>query len=172
MNVGPITNGTLAISLDNIESGQFRLECNRFTTRTKQASFAEINISEAPVLENYIEKQLGKMFPTPLPNWDTYLWKTQNTDVNPELLVDAQKVIDVSEFVNENGELNWDAPQGEWTIMRIGMSPTGTKNSPSAPQGQGYEIDKMSSKLAKYHFDNFVGEFLKRIPEESKPAFK
>ena len=56
--------------------------------------------------------------------------------------------------------------------MRIGMSPTGTKNSPSAPQGQGYEIDKMNSKLVEIHFDNFVGEFLKRIPEESKSAFK
>jgi hypothetical protein len=56
--------------------------------------------------------------------------------------------------------------------MRIGMTPTGTKNSPSAPQGQGYEVDKMSSKLAKFHFDNFVGELLKRLPEDSKSAFK
>jgi len=87
-------------------------------------------------------------------------------------LGDLDKYIDVSEFVDDKGQLNWDAPQGEWTIMRIGMTPTGTKNSPSAPQGQGYEIDKMSSKLAKFHFDNFVGEFLKRIPEESKSAFK
>src|SRR5680860_773590 len=114
--------------------------------------------------QKYIEKQLGKMFPTPLPNWDTYLWEQQNTIENTDLLVDTKKVIDVSEFVDENGQLNWDAPEGEWTIMRIGMTPTGTKNSPSAPQGQGYEIDKMNSKLAKFHFDNFVGEFLKRIP--------
>ncbi|TNF43163.1 MAG: hypothetical protein EP310_04915 [Bacteroidetes bacterium] len=172
VNVGPITNGALAISLDDVKSSQFRLECTRFASQTKKAGFAEISISEAPVLEMYIEKQLGKMFPTPLPNWDTYLWDTQSTDVNPELLVDAQQVIDVSEFVSENGELTWEAPEGEWTIMRIGMTPTGTKNSPSAPQGQGYEIDKMNSQLAKFHFDNFVGEFLKRIPEESKLAFK
>nr|WP_319509530.1 glycosyl hydrolase [uncultured Draconibacterium sp.] len=172
VNVGPITHGDLAISLNDVKSRRFRLECKRFVSRTNQAGFAEINISEAPVLEKYIEKQLGKMLPTPTPKWNTYIWDTQDSEIDSELIVDAQQVIDVSEFVNENGQLVWNAPQGEWTIIRIGMSPTGTKNSPSAPQGQGYEIDKMNRQLAKFHFDNFVGEFLKRIPEESKSAFK
>jgi len=172
VNTGPIFNGALAISLNNVSSRRFTLVCNNFSGQIQNASFAEINISEAPVLEKYVEKQLGKMFPTPLPNWDTYLWEQQNVIDNPDLLADAKKVIDVSEFVDENGQLKWDAPEGEWTIMRIGMTPTGTKNSPSAPRGQGYEIDKMNSKLAKFHFDNFVGEFLKRIPVESKSAFK
>ncbi len=172
VNTGPIFNGALAMALNDVSSQRFRLVCKNFSRQIQNAGFAEINISEAPVLEKYIEKQLGKMFPTPLPNWDTYLWEQQNKIDNTDLLVDAQHVIDVSKFVDENGQLTWDAPEGEWTIMRIGMTPTGTKNSPSAPQGQGYEIDKMNSKLAKFHFDNFVGEFLKRIPEESKSAFK
>ena len=172
VNTGPIFNGALAIALNNVFSSQFKLVCKNFSGQIQNAGFAEINILEAPVLEKYIEKQLGKMFPTPLPNWDTYLWEQQAAIVDTELLVDAQKVMDISEFVDENGQLNWEVPEGEWTIMRIGMSPTGTKNSPSAPQGEGYEIDKMNSKLAKFHFDNFVGEFLKRIPEESKSAFK
>ncbi len=172
VNTGPISKGMLAIALNDISSSQFRLVCKNFSVQTQNAGFAEINISEAPVLEKYIEKQLGKMFPTPLPNWDTYLWEQQTEVTDEELLVDARKVVDVSEFVDKDGQLKWDAPEGEWTIMRIGMTPTGTKNSPSAPQGQGYEIDKMNSKLAKFHFDNFVGEFLKRIPEESKSAFK
>lgn len=30
----------------------------------------------------------------------------------------------------------------------------------------------MDAEVAKFHFDQFVGEFLKRIPKESKPAFK
>lgn len=172
VNTGPIFNGALAIALNNVSSSQFKLVFKNFSGQIQNAGFAEINISEAPVLEKYIEKQLGKMFPTPLPNWDTYLWEQQAAIIDTELLVDAQKVMDISEFVDENGQLNWEVPEGEWTIMRIGMSPTGTKNSPSAPQGEGYEIDKMNSKLAKFHFDNFVGEFLKRIPEESKSAFK
>ncbi len=172
VNVGPLVKGEFAKALDNVKSNKFKLVCKDFTSRELKAGFAEIHISEAPVLEEYVEKQLGKMFSTPLPNWDTYLWEQQKTEVAKGLMVDAQSVIDVSEFVNAKGQLNWNAPDGEWTIMRIGMTPTGTRNHPSAPQGLGYEVDKMSRQLAKFHFDNFVGELLKRIPEESKSAFK
>lgn len=170
ISVGPIVKGPLAISLPEIKSDKFRLICNNFTGRGDKVGFAEINISEAAILDRYMEKQLGKMHPTPFPEWNSYVWDTQKSLTNNAIAIDS--VIDVSKFMNKNGELKWNAPAGEWTIMRIGMTPTGTKNSPSAPQGQGYEIDKMSSKLAEYHFENFVGAFLKRIPEDSKSAFK
>ncbi len=172
VNVGPIVKGELAIALPDIKADEFKLVLQNFGGNLNSVGFAEINISEAAVLENFVEKQLGKMFPTPLPFWNSYLWKNQEGDIEKEMLVDAGEVIDISDKLDENGKLIWDAPAGNWTIMRIGMTPTGTKNSPSAPQGQGYEIDKMSSDLARFHFENFVGEFLKRIPEESKPAFK
>ncbi|MGQ1783604.1 MULTISPECIES: glycosyl hydrolase [unclassified Saccharicrinis] len=173
VNVGPITKGALALSLPNAESKRFKLVCNNFKSlRSRKYGFAEINISEAPVLDRYIEKQLGKMHPTPTPQWNTYSWEMQGDQVSRELCIDVKELIDISDKLDSNGLLTWEAPVGEWTILRIGMSPTGTKNSPSAPQGQGYEIDKMNGELAQFHFDNFVGEFLKRIPEESKSAFK
>ena len=33
-------------------------------------------------------------------------------------------------------------------------------------------MDKANRELARFHFEQFIGEFLKRIPEESKGAFK
>ena len=45
-------------------------------------------------------------------------------------------------------------------------------NSPSAPQGKGYEIDKASEKIARFHFKNYIGELIKRIPEENRSALK
>ncbi|WP_347840164.1 glycosyl hydrolase [uncultured Draconibacterium sp.] len=169
-NIGPIVLGELAIALPEIESDKFKLVCKDFVGGPAEVSISEINISEAAVLDRFIEKQLGKMHPTPLPNWNSYVWETQNALTEQSLLVD--EVIDVSDKVDENGILNWDVPAGNWTVLRMGMTPTGTKNSPSAPQGQGYEVDKMNSELVQIHFDNFVGEFLKRIPAESKAAFK
>jgi hypothetical protein len=56
--------------------------------------------------------------------------------------------------------------------MRIGMTPTGTKNAPAAPQGKGYEIDKASAELVAFHFEKYMGEIIKRIPPESLPALK
>lgn len=172
VNVGPIVRGKLALALPNVQSDEFRLVLKDFKGRLESVGFAEINISEAAVLEHFIEKQLGKMFQTPLPLWNSYLWESQGRDVAAELLVNADEVIDISDKMDGTGKLVWDAPEGDWTVLRFGMTPTGTKNSPSAPQGRGYEIDKMSSELARFHFENFVGEFLKRLPEDSKSAFK
>lgn len=173
-NIGPIKKGAYALAFPKVKTDKFKLICTNFQKFRKGGGFgfAEITISEAPVLEKYIEKQLGKMHPTPKPNWDTYIFNQQKELTANEPRLATNEILDISDKVDANGNLNWKAPEGEWTIMRIGMSPTGTKNAPAAPQGVGYEIDKMNGELVKYHFDNFVGELLKRIPEESKSAFK
>lgn len=171
-NVASIKTGDFATILSDTKAQQFKLKCTNFRTKQKGYGFAEITISEAPVLDKYIEKQLGKMNSTPNINWDSYIFGKQKEIKDKSLLVNPDGVIDLSNKLDENGMLNWDAPTGNWTIMRMGMTPTGTKNAPAAPQGVGYEIDKMNSDLAQYHFDNFIGELLKRIPDESKSAFK
>ena len=170
VNVGPVTLGKLAVSIPETKSDKFKLILKNFTGNVQEVRFSEINISESPVLDRFIEKQLGKMHPTPTPEWNTYVWETQEEINNNDLII--QEVVDISDKIDKDGRLIWDVPEGKWTVMRIGMTPTGTKNSPSAPQGRGYEIDKMNSDLVKIHFDNFVGELLKRIPEKSKSAFK
>ncbi|WJJ97726.1 glycosyl hydrolase [Algibacter luteus] len=171
-NVASIETGDFATILTDTKAQRFKLSCTNFSTKNEGYGFAEITISEAPVLDKYIEKQLGKMHSTPKPIWDTYIFQRQEALENKSLSINPDNVIDLSDKLNKNGMLNWNAPVGSWTIMRMGMTPTGTKNAPAAPQGVGYEIDKMNSELAQYHFDNFVGELLKRIPEESKSAFK
>jgi hypothetical protein len=171
-NVASIETGDFATILPETKASKFILKCTNFRDKRGGYGFAEITISEAPVLDKYIEKQLGKMHSTPKPEWDTYIFGKQEALKDKSLTVNPDEVIDLSDNLDENGVLNWEAPEGNWTIMRMGMTPTGTKNAPAAPQGVGYEIDKMNSGLAQYHFDNFVGEFLKRIPEESKSAFK
>ncbi|AJR04520.1 glycoside hydrolase family 2 [Siansivirga zeaxanthinifaciens CC-SAMT-1] len=171
-NVASIKTGAYATDLPDVKADKFILKCSDFRTKGGGYGFAEITISEAPVLDKYIEKQLGKMNSTPGIQWDSYIYGQQEALKDKSLCINPDEVIDISNKLDKNGLLNWDAPAGEWTIMRMGMTPTGTKNAPAAPQGVGYEIDKMSSALAQYHFDNFVGELLKRIPEESKSAFK
>lgn len=171
-NVGPIIKGAYVTTLPNIITQEFKLKCTNFRSSKENYGFAEINFSEAPILDKYIEKQLGKMYPSPRPKWNTYMFNTQNKLVSKEGVIQSNEVIDISDKIDSNGNLKWSAPKGSWTILRLGMTPTGTKNLPAAPQAIGYEIDKMNAELVKYHFDNFVGEFLKRIPEDSKSAFK
>jgi hypothetical protein len=170
VNVGPLPNSPVAVSLPGVVSDTFRLVCSDLAGRQEKAGFSEIVISEAAVLERYIEKSLGKMHPTPLPAFDSYLWEPQYALDNNDLIV--SEVIDISDKMDRDGNLVWEAPDGEWIVLRMGMTPTGTMNSPAAPQGKGYEIDKANAALTKFHFEQYIGEILKRVPPEKRSAFK
>lgn len=173
VNVGPDIYGSVSISLPDVQSNSFKLVFNDGGRRWRaNVGFSEIVISGEPVLEHFVEKKMGKMFPSPLPKWDSYIWENQTEIDAEELKVSGSEVIDISDKMDANGLLTWDAPEGEWTVMRFGMTPTGTTNSPSAPQGKGYEIDKASSKIARFHYDKYVGELLSRVPEENRSALK
>jgi len=54
-------------------------------------------------------------------------------------------VVDLTKFVDGNGQLDWKAPTGAWKIIRIGYTLTGlsTSNPGSGPAGP--EIDPMSA---------------------------
>ncbi len=171
-NVGPMPRGPVAISFPEVSAKHFRLSMSNFSGRGKFADLAEIDLSPAARLEGYVEQQLGKMHPTPLPMWDTYLWKSQTGPVSPELAVTPGKVIDLSGKLAADGTLTWSVPQGDWVIQRIGMTPTGMKNAPASPEGQGLEVDKMNRALVQKHFDAFAGQLLKRMPAEDRKAFK
>ncbi len=182
VNVGPVTHGPVSLSIPETEAKQFRLVCTNTSNVSGDpalldrgvlpaAGFAEIRITEAQVLENYVEKTLGKMHPTPFPEFNTYLWDSQEAIADPNRLI--SEVHDVSDQMDADGWLTVeDVPEGEWTVLRIGMTPTGTRNSPAAPQGKGYELDKASAELARFHFEQYMAEIIERIPEESRPALK
>jgi hypothetical protein len=168
--VGFMPRGPVAVSFPATTAKKFRVVFTSVYGSSKP-SLAEIGLSGAARLESFVEKQLGKMHSTPLPMWDTYLWRTQPEPESAGLVVPQTGVRDLTKNLSADGMLAWDVPAGEWIIQRIGMTPTGMKNSPASPEGQGLEVDKMNRSLAKYHFDSFIGEVLKRVPAKDRKAF-
>lgn len=82
-------------------------------------------------------------------------FETLNTpDVSSGSSINKSEIIDITSKMNPDGKLTWDVPAGKWTIMRIGWSLTGAKNSPAVPAGTGFEVDKLSRKhLESYYFN-------------------
>lgn len=172
LGVGPMPRGPAAISFAPIKAKKFRLVFTGIYNRANGASLAEIELCGAAQLESFIEKQLGKMHPTPLPLWDTYLWPTPAEPDDARLTVPVGEVRDLSANLAADGTLTWDVPAGEWIILRTGMTPTGMKNTPASPEGICLEVDKMNRKFAEHHFDAFIGEVLKRMPAIERKSFK
>ena len=169
LNVGFDPYAPVVISLPATTAEEFRLN---LTYHNSGAGLAEVIISTLPRVERFSEKSLAKMHPTPLPYWDAYLWAEQPEVDDQSLVIQEHQILDISAHMTAEGLLTWDVPEGEWMILRMGMSPTQVTNSPASPEATGLEVDKMSKKWVAVHFDKFIGEILRRIPEEDRKTFK
>ena len=45
-------------------------------------------------------------------------------------VVAGDQIIDISDRLGKDGELNWEMPPGKWTVVRIGYTPTGMSTIP------------------------------------------
>lgn len=81
----------------------------------------------------------------------------QHPDQSKEAFVNQDQILDISGKMDKSGKLTWNAPAGEWTILRIGHVNTGQKNAPAPPEGTGWECDKLSEAGPNAHFAGYIG---------------
>lgn len=165
VNVGYMPYAPIVVAIPETGAHTFRL-----VLAEPGAGTLHVELTSRALVERFAEKTLGKMFQTPLPMWDAYMWPAQPETI-PAACIDPAKVIDLTDKM-DGDVLKWDAPKGRWTISRLAMRTTGQTNAPASPEGTGLEIDKMSKEHIQYHFDNFIGEILRRIPADDRKTFK
>ena len=168
LNVGFDPYAPIVISIPATTAVDFRLVMSDIK---REFGIKEIELSSIPFVERYPEKTMAKMFQTPLPLWEEYQWPEQPAVDDKALIVNPSQVIDISAHLSGD-KLTWDAPEGDWVVMRTGMYPTGVTNAPASPEATGLEIDKMSKKHAETHFNAYLGEIYKRIPAEDRKCWK
>jgi hypothetical protein len=82
----------------------------------------------------------------------------------PEMaVVHKTDIIDLSSKVSPEGRLKWDAPEGEWIILRIGHTPTGKMNVLGSHGGQGLECDKMSKKAVDVFWQGGISPIIEKL---------
>ena len=168
LNVGFDPYSPIVISIPKTISNEFRLNIESIPFAD---AIRSVTLSPVPAVERYPEKTLAKMFQSPLPYWHEYQWPVQPEVDDASLIVNAAEVKDISQHLTGD-RLKWEAPEGNWTIIRTGMLPTGTTNSPASPEATGLETDKMSRKHIEAHFDAFLGEMIRKIPAEDRKCWK
>ncbi|MBD0294846.1 MAG: glycosyl hydrolase family 43 [Flavisolibacter sp.] len=73
-----------------------------------------------------------------------------------EATINPTSVLDLTQYVDKNGKLTWNAPAGNWTILRIGYTPMGTLNRSAPDTGIGLECDKYSRAAIDFHFNKMM----------------
>lgn len=74
------------------------------------------------------------------------------------------EIINLTSKVDPSGKLTWDAPDGNWTVLRMGHVPTGKDNHPAPEEGDGLEVDKLSREaMDAFWRDGTMAAVLKDI---------
>ena len=84
-------------------------------------------------------------------------------DYSSKETIAPEKILDLSDKLSTEGKLNWDAPPGRWTILRLGHTPSGAKTKHGRPENLGLECDKLSAAATQVQFSNYVGVILREV---------
>jgi hypothetical protein len=79
--------------------------------------------------------------------------------------VDPSTVVDLTGHVRD-GVLRWDAPAGDWTVLRLGASLTGQTNGPAPADSTGLEVDKLDGGRVR----SYLAVHLRRFGVEADAA--
>lgn len=81
----------------------------------------------------------------------------QHPKQSPQAFIGPDRILDISDKMTADGKLNWLAPKGNWTILRLGHVNSGKKNGPAPTEGTGWEANKFSKSGAEAHFAGYIG---------------
>jgi hypothetical protein len=83
-------------------------------------------------------------------------------------IIDKKKIIDITQFLQPGGQIKWDVPPGNWTIMRFGKRNNGAVTRPAPEPGLGFECDKFDTVALNAHFNQFIGKLLGKVEPRLK----
>lgn len=85
--------------------------------------------------------------------------RTTDSQIPNSLSINQKDLINITQFVDKNGKLNWKAPKGNWTILRMGHTSTGHTNA-TGGKGSGLESDKFNPEAIRLQFSSWFGKAL------------
>lgn len=82
-----------------------------------------------------------------------------------ELAIRSAEVVDVTKHVDAEGRLRWQAPTGNWKILRLGYTLAGSRVSTSSEGWQGWAIDYCDPAA----FEQYWTDVVQPLMEAAKP---
>ncbi|WP_159523861.1 glycosyl hydrolase [Sunxiuqinia indica] len=124
-----------------------------------ELKISNIELNSAPSINQYEGK-------------DGLVWRiadrTTREDVPDSLCIPMDKIINLTDKLQDDGTLKWEIPAGHWTIVRMGHTSNGHRNE-TGGGGKGLECDKFNPEAVKLQFNHWYGEILKKAGPELAP---
>ena len=118
----------------------------------KAAEVNEFVLHESPVINRWEEKAGFGLVP------DYY--GIASPPLDPRFAVAPADVVDLTGRMHADGSLEWTPPaDGQWVILRLGYSLTGTTNHPATAEATGLEVDKLDARAVKSYIETYLNSY-------------
>ena len=74
------------------------------------------------------------------------------------MVIERSRMLDLTSRLDRDGRLQWDVPEGQWTVLRLGHTSTGVQNAPAPLTGRGLECDKLSREGIEANFAGMMAK--------------
>jgi hypothetical protein len=148
---------SLVLNFDDVSARSYRVLFTKSEPAAAQLAVADIDLSPKFRIENILGKAAFVPVHEVLP--------AQKAPAAAGMAIPRDRVIDLTARMDKDGRLSWDTPEGSWTVLRIGYTPTGKDNHPAPLEGRGLECDKLNVQGA----DAMFAGLMAKLAADSKP---
>lgn len=112
-----------------------------------------IRLSAKPKLHNH-EAKAAKVL--------RRLEKDVDYEYAENTMIKSNSILNLTDKMNSDGKLIWNAPIGNWTIVRFGHINMRLTNKPAVPEATGWESSKLDKIAIENHLKNgMIGNLIK-----------
>ena len=80
--------------------------------------------------------------------------------------VSENEMIDISSYMNNESMLTWNVPEGDWTIFRMGYTPT------FKTMNEFKYLNHLRTDVFDSYYNKYIGDLLKSLTEDERSAVK
>ncbi|WP_298551417.1 glycosyl hydrolase [uncultured Algibacter sp.] len=83
-------------------------------------------------------------------------------DYAENTFIKSNAIINLTDKMDAEGKLTWEAPKGNWTVVRFGHVNMRLTNKPAVPEATGWESSKLDKVAIENHLRNgMIGNLIK-----------
>ena len=98
------------------------------------------------------------------PEEDLYQYATASVSAGDA--IQKADVVDLTDKMKADGELNWTPPRGEWVVVRLGYSLLGITNHPATREATGLEVDKLDRAAVARYMNTYLDSYKETVGAE------
>ncbi len=87
-----------------------------------------------------------------------------------KVIRDLSAVVNLSGRTDAGGRLRWQAPPGEWTVLRIVCTNNRERLRLPSPNSDGYMIDHLDARATEAHFRHILGRLRAEVDDLERSA--